>query len=201
MRKITTLIIMMFIIQNIFGSMYTPCRLIMNDGTINYGQTDEPGMFDKEIVLRSTDMFISLYASDSIKSIIFSGDEGEVRYDRVRKFKGFSNKKASKSKIWLKVLKSGYLTLYFGLIPAYFNSPGQKQWYFRKQDDEFAHFLTLKYFGGLILTIGSGKSLIDNSSKYLNDCPELVTKIKTKEYRLHDIDKIVDEYNFWKLNQ
>ncbi|MFV0392019.1 MAG: hypothetical protein ACK5KP_09095 [Paludibacteraceae bacterium] len=75
-----------------------------------------------------------------------------------------------------------------------------KIWYCKKADENIASLISMKYSGGLTITVGAESSFRKNATKYFNDYPELVEKIESKELTFEDLSSIVDYYNKWKQN-
>lgn len=199
MKKIVISMFLILTIQIISASGYTTCKLIMNDNTEKLGQALKPNMMDKTIKFISENSQRIKLKSDEIQSIEFIEDGRTVKYDRVLTYRNYSNKNINKNKSWLEVLKSGYVTLYFGFQQG-INSPNMNMWYCLRKNEKVAYFISMKYSGGLVMTVGTGNEFVKNASFYFSDYSDLVGKIKSKEYKFDDLSTIVDVYNGWKEN-
>lgn len=200
MRKLIISTFLIFTFQIISASVYTTCKLIMSDNSEKFGQAMKPNMLDKTIKFVSENSQQITFKSDEIQSIEFTENGKFVRYERVLTYRNYSNKNINKTKSWLKVEKSGYVTLYFGFQQG-INSPSMNLWYCLRNDEKVAYFISMTYSGGLTMTVGTGSTFIKNASFYFSDYPELVNKIKVKEYKFNDLGTIVDVYNNWKGNK
>ncbi len=171
----------------------------MPDSTEISGKAIKPNMMDKTVSFISENSEKILLKSDDIQSITFYLDGTTIKYERVLTYRNYSNKYFNKNKSWLEVKNSGYVTLYYGYQPG-INSPNLNLWYCKSQDETVAYFISMKYSGGLVLTIGTESDFVKNASFYFNDYPELANKIITKELNFNDLSTIVDIYNNWKEN-
>lgn len=93
-------------------------------------------------------------------------------------------------------MKRGYVSLYYGFQQD-FNSPGYNMWYCKKDNERIAYFITMKYSGGVGITIGEKSGLKKNASEYFKDNEELVKRISNSEFKYDDLQNIVDIYNEW----
>jgi hypothetical protein len=56
----------------------------------------------------------------------------------------------------------------------------------------------VKYSGGTVLTLDHNSILKKNAADYLSDYAELGDLIEKGEYKIKDIELVVDLYNNWK---
>jgi hypothetical protein len=101
---------------------------------------------------------------------------------------------------WLRVLKRGYVTLYFARVDGtrFLNgtqASEDRYWLCMRPGEEAAHIIA--WWAGS----QSNYTFRKNGSKYFSDCPELLQKIKDKTYKGKDILQVVNEYNDWKKGQ
>lgn len=171
----------------------------MSDNTERFGQAMKPNMLDKTIDFVSKNSERIILKSDEIKSIEFTEDGKTVRFERILTYRNYSNKNINKTKSWLEVKNSGYVTLYFGFQRG-INTPNMNLWYCLRKDETVAYFISMKYSGGLVMTVGTGSEFVKNASFYFSDYPDLVSKIQSKEYKFNDLNTIVEVYNKWKEN-
>lgn len=199
MRKIIIFTFLILLFQTISASELITCKLIMSDNTERFGQAMKPNMLDKTIDFVSKNSERIILKSDEIKSIEFTEDGKTVRFERILTYRNYSNKNINKTKSWLEVKNSGYVTLYFGFQRG-INTPNMNLWYCLRKDETVAYFISMKYSGGLVMTVGTGSEFVKNASFYFSDYPDLVSKIQSKEYKFNDLSTIVDVYNKWKEN-
>jgi len=197
MKKVIFVVILVLTIIYSFGNDFVSCRLIFSDSTILIGYAKMPNMMDKYVTFMGFDNETKKIYSDKLVCMIFSKENDTICYQRVLTYKNYANKKVDKRKSWLKVLKSGYMNLYYGFQPGT-NSPSINMWYCKKANDSIAYFISMKYSGGLVFTVGTNNSFEKNASIYFNDYTELSTNILKGKYKFDDLELIVDEYNKWK---
>lgn len=180
----------------IFGNGYRSCELYYKDGNIRFGSAMVPNMNDKIIYFKSkvTTEYEQL-SSDSLEKIVFTAPDGPI-FLRVRTYKNYGNKKINKSDSWLRLLETGCLEAYSG-FQTNPNTPAMELWYFRKSSDEIAYFITMKYSGGMVMTLGNKSTFKNNASNYLQDYPELSQEILDKKYNDRDMIEVVNRYNDW----
>ena len=200
MKKIIISTCLILIFQTLNAITYTNCRIIMNDDTEKIGKAMMPYMLNKKILFISQNAeHITLFSKD-LKAIEFD-DEGTIRrFEQVLTYKNEKNTKINKNKTWLEVKRTGYVTLYYGFQPG-LNTPNGNYWYCLKKDESIAYYITMKYSGGPVITIGTGNLFIKNTSIYFSDYEKLVDKIKSKKLTLDNLTTIVDLYNNWKKRQ
>jgi hypothetical protein len=198
MKKFLFTFFLISAISNSFCANFIPCRLVFKDNTTKFGYANIPNMADKSIEYKeNTNSVSDKILSDALIEIVFNQNDKNVCYQRILTYKNFGNKKVSKRKSWLKVIKTGYVSFYYGFQPG-INSPSINMWYCKKVSDSIAYYISGKYSGGLVLTIGTEHDFKKNSSIYLGDNNELVDKILKSEYKFEDIEFIIEKYNEWK---
>jgi hypothetical protein len=197
MKKQLLVIVLISIVCHSFGADYIPCRLIFKNGTTKNGYVKIPDMLDKDIKFRDNIKSTTIeFPSDNLSEIIFTQENQEISYQRVLTYANYGNKNVNNRDSWLKVLKTGYMKLYFGFQTG-FNSPSYKLWYCKKTDDSIAYFISMKYSGGFVITVGTENNFKENASFYFGDYKELADKIVNSEYKFEDLEQIVDLYNTW----
>lgn len=180
----------------LFGNDFRQCELHFKDGTVQSGFAAAPEMNDNYVQFRpEIELAGKRVLSDDLEKIVFS-DEGGHIYKRVRTYKNYGNKKINKSDSWLELLKSGCVSFYYGYQTGT-TTPSMKLWYYKKSTDEVAYFITMKYSGGPVMTLGNQDTFKKNASKYLKDHPELASDILSKKYSGRDMGVVVDIYNNW----
>jgi hypothetical protein len=197
MKKYLLILIFSISISNLFGSDFLPCKLTFKNGTTYTGYAKTPDMLDKTVRYKeSLNSSAKDITSDDLTEIVFTQVGQDLFYQRVLTYKNYGNKKVNENDSWLKVLKSGYLNLYFGYERG-MNSPSYNLWYFKKANDPVAYYITMKYSGGMAITVGTENNFKENASLYLGDYKELADKILNSEYKFEDIELVVDLYNQW----
>ena len=197
MNRIFPIIALVFIVSYVYGGELKPCRLIFKDSTELFGFAKMPNMMDKSIGFSSgINEEIKYFPSSELTDLLFYLDSSQVHYQRILTYKGYNNKKINKAKSWLKVLKNDYMSLYYGFEPG-MSSPSMNMWYCKKANDSIAYFISMKYSGGLVLTIGKNSGFEKNASYYFGDYKELSESIMNSEFKFEDIELVVDKYNEW----
>jgi hypothetical protein len=198
MKNFILTLISILTINYSFGADFIPCKLVFKDSTTIVGFATKPNMMDKKIKYKSnSNSVISEIVGDNLIEMLFYQDGKNICYQRVLTYKNFGNKKVDKKKSWLKVLKTGYVSLYYGFQPG-INSPSINMWYCKKASDSIAFYISGRYSGGLVLTVGTESDFKKNASIYLGDNVELVDKILKSEYKFDEIELIIEQYNEWK---
>ncbi len=201
MKNLLLLIFVSITINYVYSGDYATCKLIFKDSTVLNGIAKIPYMSDRKVKYQEKYYTsIKRFASDDVEELIFTIDTTTLRYRRILTYKNYGNKTINKSDSWLKVIKTGYLSLYYGYQPMS-NAPAINMWYFKKENDTIAYYITGKYSGGLVFTVGTGHDFKQNASYYLSDNKELADKILSSEYKFDDIELIVDLYNDWYNNK
>ena len=185
---------------SIVNAQFEEASIYMNDGTTLTGECRIPKMLDKNIVIKQhkNSSRIKL-KKENIDSIVFTIDGESVKYVKEVTPRGYGNKKLNKTKSWLRVEISGFVSLYKG-VETQMGSPGMNLWYCKKEDENNVYFITNKYSGAMVMTIGNKKLFKKFASEYFKDNSELVQKINT-EYSNKDLSKVVNEYNDWITHQ
>jgi len=199
MRKSILIILVLFVAMQGYASDYFACKVVLNDSTVLNGYSKKPNMMDKYFKLRkATEKTDQQFTSDQVKAIFFYDDQQAVTcYEPVFTYRNYSNKTPLKTKSWLQLVSTGYVKLYLGYQPGT-NSPNMNLWYCKKTEDQTAYFITMKYSGGIVFTVGASNDLIKNASIYFADYPVLVEKIKQKQFKTDNLSALVEEYNAWK---
>jgi len=180
----------------LFGNGYRACELYYKDGHIRFGSAMVPNMNDKIIYFKSkANPDVERLSSDSLEKIVFTA-EGGPTFKRVRTYKNYGNKKINKSDSWLTLLESGCLEAYSG-FQTNPNTPPMELWYYRKRGDEVAYFISMKYSGGMVMTLGNKSTFKNNASNYLQDYSELTQDILNKKYDDGDLIEVATKYNEW----
>jgi hypothetical protein len=180
-----------------FTFKFNPCRLICKSGLTRDAYSKIPDMMDNTITYKEEmNSIVKEVSSDIFTEIVFTKDGQELIYKRVLTYSNYGNKNVNESDSWLKVLKTGYLSLYYGYEPG-LGGPSYNLWYFKKDNDPIAYYITMKYSGGIGITIGTGNNFKENASFYLSDYKDLSDKISNGEYKFEDIELVVDIYNKW----
>jgi len=176
---------------------YHPCKLVYKNGLSFEAYVKIPDMLDDYVRYKGhLNNPMRELPSGEFTELVFDKDGGKLTYQQILTYKNYGNKKANENDSWLQVIKTGYLSLYYGYESS-MNGPSYKLWYFKKADDSIAYFITMKYSGGIGITIGTGDNFKKNASTYLADYKELSEKILNSEYKFDDIESVVDEYNRW----
>lgn len=201
MKKFLFIQIFCLFFSNSFCSDFLPCRLLFNNGTTQTGFAQTPNMMDKSVrYKKNMNSSPKDIPSEELKEIVFTQLGQDIIYQRILTYKNYGNKKVNNRDSWLKVLRSGYMSLYYGYEPG-INTPSYNLWYFKKANDTIAYYITMKYSGGLTMTIGTGDNFKENASYYISDYKELADKIIYSEYKFEDIELVVDSYNRWHDNK
>ena len=201
MKKITAALTILLMASYSCTAELIPCKLILIDNSIITCLSTIPNMSTKTIKYRDSEKSeLKEIPSDDLSAIVFTKDSVEINYQRLLTYQYYKNKKVNKKKSWLKVLKSGYMSLYWGYQPG-LGSPSMVMWYCKKADEEIAYFISMKHIGGLVITVGSGATFEKNASVYFSDYKTLSDNISKGKYKLQEIEAIVDEYNNWILEK
>ena len=201
MKRILLLVIIIVLTFNLFGRELIPCRIILNDKTEIEGFSSFPNMLDKTIkFFKNQDSKEIKISNDDISKILFFTDNDTIHYEQVLTYKNYGNKHENKRKSWLKVVIRGYVTLYYGYQQD-MNGPAYNMWYYKKEKEKIAYFITMKYSGGIGITVGAKSTLKKNASAYFKDNEELVKKISNSEFKYDDLEQIVKIYNKWIENK
>lgn len=196
MKKFTSALSILLMASYSCIAELIPCKLILNDSSIVTCLSTIPNMSTKIIKYRDSEKSeLKEIPSDDLTAMVFIKDNIEIIYHRLLTYQYYKNKKVNKKKSWLKVLKSGYMSLYWGYQPG-LSSPPMVMWYCKKADEEIAYFISLKSTG-LVINVGSGDTFEKNASVYFSDYKNLSDSISKGLYKLKDIEALVDEYNKW----
>ncbi len=199
MKRYPTILLLLLIASQSFGAGYLPCKLIYNERKVQTGYAKIPEI-KSAIVKFKENMDSKVYEipSDDLYQIVFTQDNKDFYYERILTYKkNFEDIRVSEDKSWLKILKTGYMSLYFGYE---MDSPSSSIWYFKKAGDPMAYYISEK-FGIWILTVDSEYDFRENASFYFGDYKELADKILNSEYKFKDIELVVDLYNSWHDNK
>ena len=198
MKSFLFCISFILLVTNSFGAGFIPCILIFRDSTSREAFAKIPDMMDYQVKYRDNmNSGKKEISSDDLIEIVFKQDSGNISYQRILTYKNYGNKHVSSDKSWLKVLKTGYMTLYYGFEPAS-NTPAINMWYCKKAKDSIAYFISMKYSGALVMTFGTGQAFRKNASVYFGDYKELADDISKSKYKFEEIEKVVGLYNDWK---
>jgi len=199
--KILSLFVFVLISTMANAADFIPVKLIDINGKeqTGYAKPINTGLVKHVLFKTTKDAKRQKISSDNLKTIIFSYSDGDIEYDRIRVYQGAWDKKPSKKSFWLKVIKRDYLTVYYGSTKAttyYVNGnartePAEKYWLFRREGENGATVVSL---GGVINANSMFKA---SAQRYLKDYPELSKKIKNKEYKWKDVEKVAQLYNKW----
>jgi len=158
MKRLFIISVLVLGFLNSFCASLIPCKLILKDSSVLIGFANIPDMMDAYIKYQSDEKAdCKKILNEDLISAVFTKDNKEVFYQRVLTYKNYGNKRANKTKTWLQVLKIGYMSYYYGFQSGY-NSPSMKLWYCKKSNDTIAYFISMKYSGGLAITVGTGST-------------------------------------------
>jgi hypothetical protein len=194
---IFTLVFLLFSTVS-YSQKWSNCEISLQSDSTLKGFCIEPKMKDKIVKFKTlqTDKEIKKVNSAKIHSIKVND---LTLLERVQTLKRNGNKKQENTKFWLKSLRKGYASLYVGEVNA--NGITTTIWYMLKQNDTAAFYITMKYSGGMAMTVGANKEFRKNVIKCLYDYPELINRIENKEFNLDQISEVIGIYNTWKESQ
>lgn len=189
---------------------YKSATLYFRDGTIKEGLAKITVLDEKIKFKKNKKSKKSIYDYSKIDKIIILETKGFVTYQ----YKIIKKKNVKKPQYpLLKILEKGSLSLYSIEQTGTITSPGLSG-YDVNMNGKNVHVASTKgmstYFSSKSYYISKGNStevfsinntnilggkFIKSASKYFKDCPELVKKIESKEFRRNDIIGIVQYYN------
>lgn len=178
---------------------YDNGRLIFTDGTSRTGWVETFMGADFIRFKSSKDSQPEKIASEKIKTISYLNDDNksiEVEYDRIKVYLGWKQNRISKFG-WYRVVERGIATLYIKgtVMQGSMGNPNSKagfQDYFVIRDGEPAAKMIANISGA-----NNNQTFRAKAPLYFSDYPELVEKIKSKEYKWKDLVTSVKEYNKW----
>jgi hypothetical protein len=145
--------------------------------------------------------------SDSVRTIVYFRDNKRLIFDRVKVYLGWSQKKYSKSAIWLNRIDSGEVRLYVtyttlsapgtiqnGIITNQGGSARFSDYYVIRDNEPAAKLYAT------ISSLNNNQTFKAKAPLYFADYPALVEKIKNKEYTWKNLMEVVKIYNEWAHN-
>jgi len=203
--KINLAIALLLTANFVFGQVYQRGSITYLNGDVKTGYLlipEAPKQKTIKFKLSRNISQVDKIQSEDIKSISVESKDSNIYYfERV----SVSRKPGTKplKPYWLLVCTSGYATLYTS--SSYFESddkgnvfvvassssgPPTFNYFLRKGNQDIAY-----YFGMTGNIIGLNIMLKKNADQYLSDYPELVERIKNKEFTHRDIKAIIQIYN------
>lgn len=210
MKRGFWIIVIMLSTNFIFGQgTYCKATIYMNNGSVktsDFLPLDEGG----ERYLFYTDRDENnpnKVTSDSVRTIVYFRDNKRIIFDRVKVYLGWSQKKYSKSAIWLNRIDSGEVCLYVttttlsapgtmqnGMITNHGGSATFYDYYVIRANEPAAKIYAT------ISSFNNNQTFKAKAPLYFADYPALVEKIKNKEYTWKNLVEVVKIYNEWAHN-
>ncbi len=204
MRKLLLIAIFIWIVFQGFTQENFQSRLYFNDGTTKEGYTNLVNndisrkyvYFRKEFDSKENEKI----PAKSLNKIVYFNEDERYEYHYLKIFRGSKKNKTSKPG-WFKLVQKGYVSLF--TLDSYMTS-GQTssrgggnvtmkfQDYYIKRKDETALRMCATRGGGL-----NNWNFRVLSKRNFADYPELVEKIKNKEYTIDDLEEVVRIYSEW----
>lgn len=182
----------------VFSQNEYKATLYFIDGTQKSGIASFVSSNSKNVIFRedqsSPEQEIS---SSSLKSISYQKGSRKLEFDYISAYSGIRQKRIT-GPYWFKVVKRGYATLYtIDVTMVTSNIVGEVKFvdYYIIRDGEQAAKLISS-----ISSANNNSTFKTYAPKYFSDYPELAQKIKSKEYKYNDLEKVVDIYNEWIIN-
>ena len=201
MRKLTTYLLLSIISVTAAANKYYDAELFYLDGSSKTGLVDmiEDGG-DKAIKFKSgEDASVEIIESIKLSKIVYTIDEEEYEYNRLKVYMGWKQEKTTDEAGWLQVVQKGIATLYINQTVMYTrNQYGQtsgkatfKDYYIIREGEPGAKLIAT------ISTFNNNQVFRAKAPLYFEDYPELAKMIKSKEYTWKDLFDTVDMYNEW----
>ncbi|WP_010422529.1 hypothetical protein [Anaerophaga thermohalophila] len=197
---------------SIGGNKYLEGKILLEDGSVMEGFVKVPNIPRKNNISFKTEKKAKAQTIDSelIASILVKTKTNKIyRFDnlKVDVRRKADEPNISNRKFFLMVMTEGYATLYLaangykthksgnilveatyqqGTLPTY-------NYYIRKRGEQVATIFTQTSNSGTMF--GLNKMLIKRSEMLLADDPELVERIKSKEFKHVDVIELINIYN------
>lgn len=201
MKKTLFLITAMLITFSAIAADYYSAELIYPDGSTRTGLADMIEFGGDDIIKFKTsdDAKVEKVESTSLSSIIYSVDEEEFRFDRLKVYKGWKQVKITEEAGWLQVVEVGVATLYLnqttmqsrnqqGMVQG---SATFKDYYIIREGEPAAKLIAT------ISTANNNQTFRAKVPLYFEDHPSIPEKVKSKDYTWKDLLVVVKEYNDW----
>jgi hypothetical protein len=143
--------------------------------------------------------------STQLETVKFTFKNNEIlEIDRIATWQyGAKMTKKISPPVWLTVIKRGYVTLYGATVGgSVVNSsrgasinPSDTYCFVKKKVEKEA--TVIHYKMDATISVMKNRMFFTMGQEYFADYPDLVAKIKNKEYTYKDLVKVVDEYNSW----
>lgn len=142
--------------------------------------------------------------SNLLERLIFEvEEEDDVVYEQ------HSSKliKKVRDKHWMQVVINGPVSLYITASSmsmtrgnAMMHTVNDVTYYARRTDEDYATYIGMDFTSGA-MGIGVDKHFRKYAGEYFSDYPELAERIENKEFKVSDVEKLVEEYNTWASNK
>lgn len=205
MKKIPICFLLFIISLSAAAKDYYDAELFFLDGSSKAGLADmiEDGG-DKSIKFKAgEDASIEIIESESLSKIVYTIDNEEYEYSRLKVYTGWKQVNISDEAGWLQVVQKGIATLYINQTVMYTrNQYGQamgsatfKDYYMIREGEIAAKLIAT------ISTLNNNQTFKAKAPLYFSDYPELAEKIKNNTYTWKDLFDVVDTYNAWAEQQ
>jgi hypothetical protein len=176
------------------GGDYYDGTVVLTNGKSKKGLVNSTLGSDFIIFKSSKDANEEKIESSTVKKVIIKGKSEVREFHFLKVYLGWGQKRIS-DPMWLKVVESGIATLYVNSTTMSsqngLNSAGFLD-YFVIRDGEPAAKMIAN-----VSSMNNNQTFRAKAPLYFEDYPELVAKIKSKEYTWKDLTTVVQEYNRW----
>jgi hypothetical protein len=210
--KFNFLIALLFTVNFLFGQIFQRGTITFTNGESRTGNIIIPQTCDQKTIdfkLSKNLKQAEKIKSTDIKSISVQSEDGNNYYFERLPIAKKPGVKPSKP-YWLIILVPGYATLYTagssyitdekGNVTACVKGSAVASFYYyvKKGDQNIAHFFII--IDNTSLSFGYNVALKKAAERYLYDYPELIERIKNKEFSRFEVEGIFRIYNDYMKN-